>query len=277
MNCEASTVMTVMTDVQMEELRRQIAAYAAVAEQLLDMYNKRTVVARHHPFPREMLTGTPNYSDTPTKSGVHKIPARKRWTPLPKQLNALKGIFDKCRGVPNQKEIKEIALQLSQHGPISEANVSNWFQNRRARMRRSHADKSHNSGAEPRTGTSKINCSLYRTPRMDQWMVRTAHVANQEAGSGVGSYYQSNDSLNYFCGNCAPKFASAKLSIGLGFRDEPTDGIVENFPILRVNGFFASKKLCDNCGHLGCSRSCFRIFRFCDLTAFSPRRSFVMF
>ncbi|XP_020094931.1 WUSCHEL-related homeobox 8-like [Ananas comosus] len=226
MNCEASMAMTVMTDVQMEELRRQIAAYAAVAEQLLDMYNKCTVVARRHPFPRacylflkkkkkheartighifhcvnsEMLTGTPNYSDSPTKSGVHKIPARKRWTPLPKQLNALQGIFDKCRGVPNRKEIKEIALQLSQHGPISEANVSNWFQNRRARMRRSHADISHNSGAEPRTGTSKINCSLYRTPRMDQWMVRTAHVANQEAGSGVGSYYQSNDSLNYFAG-----------------------------------------------------------------------------
>lgn len=169
-----------------------------------------------------MLTGTRNYGDPPTKSGVHKIPARKRWTPLPKQLEALQGIFDKRRGIPNRKEIKEIASQLSQHGPISEANVSNWFQNRRARMRRSHADKLHDSGTEPRTSTSKINCSFYRAPRMDQWMVRTAHVANQEVGSGVGSYYQSNDSSNYFAGiarqnslqqNCLPGSGSGTCSV----------------------------------------------------------------
>ncbi|PNX81272.1 WUSCHEL-related homeobox 13-like protein, partial [Trifolium pratense] len=61
---------------------------------------------------------------------------RQRWTPTPIQLQILERIFDQGNGTPSKEKIKEIATELSQHGQISETNVYNWFQNRRARSKR---------------------------------------------------------------------------------------------------------------------------------------------
>lgn len=70
-----------------------------------------------------------------TSSGC-KITARQRWTPTPVQLQILERIFDQGYGTPSKQKIKEITSDLSQHGQISETNVYNWFQNRRARSKR---------------------------------------------------------------------------------------------------------------------------------------------
>lgn len=69
-------------------------------------------------------------------SAGHKITARQRWTPTPLQLQILEQIFDDGIGTPSKQKIKEIATELSQHGQISETNVYNWFQNRRARSKK---------------------------------------------------------------------------------------------------------------------------------------------
>jgi len=66
----------------------------------------------------------------------HKITARQRWTPTPLQLQILERIFDEGNGTPSKQKIKEITTELGQHGQISETNVYNWFQNRRARSKR---------------------------------------------------------------------------------------------------------------------------------------------
>lgn len=66
----------------------------------------------------------------------HKITSRQRWTPTQDQLQILERIFDQGNGTPSKEKIKEIATELSQHGQISETNVYNWFQNRRARSKR---------------------------------------------------------------------------------------------------------------------------------------------
>ncbi|KAK8996227.1 hypothetical protein V6N11_076470 [Hibiscus sabdariffa] len=73
-----------------------------------------------------------------THSG-HKISARQRWTPTAVQLRILERIFDEVTGTPSKQKIKEITSELSQHGQISETNVYNWFQNRRARSKRKQA------------------------------------------------------------------------------------------------------------------------------------------
>ena len=69
-------------------------------------------------------------------SGGHKITSRQRWTPTPMQLQILERIFDQGNGTPSKEKIKEITAELGHHGQISETNVYNWFQNRRARSKR---------------------------------------------------------------------------------------------------------------------------------------------
>jgi hypothetical protein len=79
------------------------------------------------------------YCDPLIVPGGHKITARQRWQPTPMQLQILESIFDQGNGTPSKQKIKEITAELSHHGQISETNVYNWFQNRRARSKRKQA------------------------------------------------------------------------------------------------------------------------------------------
>jgi hypothetical protein len=85
---------------------------------------------------------------------ITKIGSRQRWTPTRLQLHTLERIFDAETGTPSKETIKEITANLTKHGPISETNVYNWFQNRRARSRRKHQNltpTSVNTDAEVET------------------------------------------------------------------------------------------------------------------------------
>ncbi|KAK8467295.1 hypothetical protein PHAVU_007G011600 [Phaseolus vulgaris] len=121
----------VMTDEQLETLRKQIAVYGTICDQLIEMH--RTLSAQQD------LAGVRLgnlYCDPLMISGGHKITSRQRWTPTPVQLQILERIFDQGNGTPSKEKIKEITTELGQHGQISETNVYNWFQNRRARSKR---------------------------------------------------------------------------------------------------------------------------------------------
>ncbi|XP_022145283.1 WUSCHEL-related homeobox 13 isoform X2 [Momordica charantia] len=121
----------VMTDDQLETLRKQIAVYATICEQLVEMHKTLTA---HHDL-TGMRLGNMYCEPLMTSSG-HKITSRQRWTPTPVQLQILERIFEQGNGTPSKQKIKEITSELGQHGQISESNVYNWFQNRRARSKR---------------------------------------------------------------------------------------------------------------------------------------------
>lgn len=126
----------VMTDEQMEVLRKQISIYATICEQLVEMHRALTA---HQDSIAGMRLGN-LYCDPLMVAGGHKITtARQRWTPTQMQLQILENIFDQGNGTPSKQKIKEITVELSQHGQISETNVYNWFQNRRARSKRKQA------------------------------------------------------------------------------------------------------------------------------------------
>ncbi|KAE9589283.1 hypothetical protein Lal_00000281 [Lupinus albus] len=121
----------VMTDEQLETLRKQIAVYAIISEQLIQMHS---TLSAHHDLAGVRLGNM--YCDPLITSSGHKITSRQRWTPTPMQLQILERIFDEGNGTPSKEKIKDITTELTQHGQISETNVYNWFQNRRARSKR---------------------------------------------------------------------------------------------------------------------------------------------
>ncbi|KAB1208362.1 WUSCHEL-related homeobox 13 [Morella rubra] len=130
----------VMTDEQLETLRKQIAVYATICEQLVEMHKNLTA--------QQDLAGVRLgniYCDPLMTSAGHKITSRQRWTPTPVQLQILERIFDQGTGTPSKQKIKEITSELSQHGQISETNVYNWFQNRRARSKRKQQNSAPNA------------------------------------------------------------------------------------------------------------------------------------
>ncbi|EEF40710.1 WUSCHEL-related homeobox 13 isoform X2 [Ricinus communis] len=142
----------VMTDEQLETLRKQIAVYATICEQLVEMH--KTLSAQ-----QDLAGGRLGnlYCDPLMTSGGHKITARQRWTPTPVQLQVLERIFDQGNGTPSKQKIKEITSELSQHGQISETNVYNWFQNRRARSKRKQLVASSNTESEVETEVDSLN------------------------------------------------------------------------------------------------------------------------
>ncbi|KAK3165796.1 hypothetical protein QOZ80_1AG0037870 [Eleusine coracana subsp. coracana] len=133
--CEPLGYVKVMTDEQMEVLRKQISIYATICEQLVEMHRALT----EHQDSIAGMRFSNLYCDPLIVPGGHKITARQRWQPTPMQLQILENIFDQGNGTPSKQKIKEITAELSHHGQISETNVYNWFQNRRARSKRKQA------------------------------------------------------------------------------------------------------------------------------------------
>ncbi|KAI7734634.1 hypothetical protein M8C21_033875 [Ambrosia artemisiifolia] len=138
----------VMTDEQMEVLRKQIAIYATICEQLVDLHKSLT---SHHDLAGVRLGNI--YNDPLVTAGGHKFSGRQRWTPTPVQLQILERLFEQGNGTPSKQKIKEITSELSQHGQISETNVYNWFQNRRARSKRKQQVSAPNNNGESEVET----------------------------------------------------------------------------------------------------------------------------
>lgn len=98
------------------------------------------------------------YYDPLTTSGAHKITGRQRWNPTPMQLQILERTFDEGTGSISKMKIQEITTELLQHGQVSETNVYNWFQNRRARSKRKkQAAPTNNAESEVETEVESPN------------------------------------------------------------------------------------------------------------------------
>lgn len=141
--CPISQHSQVMTDEQMETLRRQISVYATICQQLVEMH--KAIMAQQSSASGIWL-GPSVPCDSSLHSIGHKLTSRQRWTPSQTQLHILERLFEEESGTPNKQRIKEITTELSQHGQISETNVYNWFQNRRARTKRKQQLGGPNNG-----------------------------------------------------------------------------------------------------------------------------------
>ncbi|KAG6501808.1 hypothetical protein ZIOFF_041692 [Zingiber officinale] len=80
------------------------------------------------------------------------------------QLQILESIFYQGSDTPNKQGIKDITAKLAEHCQISETNVYNWFQNRRARSKRKQANPTQNT-AELEEAES-LNAKRARTEKL---------------------------------------------------------------------------------------------------------------
>lgn len=149
-----------MTERQLYAFRQQIAAYAHICQQLLQI---TTVSATQQtPRQREMRHEVPgatganwgasvpvtapasaplsssNHSSGKTR-GEDKQARGPRWTGTPTQYEILEDLFQKGEQPPVRDRLTELTEMLKQHGPVQESNVYNWFQNRRSREKKLQA------------------------------------------------------------------------------------------------------------------------------------------
>ena len=195
-----------ITDEQIEVLRKQISIYAIICEQLIEMHRALTT----HQDSIAGMSLDNLYCDPLMVHGGHKITARQRWTPTQMQLQILENIFDQGNGTPSKQKIKDITAELSQHGQISETNVYNWFQNRRARSKWKQAASSLPNNAEseaegdeesltdkkPRSDGSQQQNMAVRAHNPERISEMHRHFDAAERGQvrGPKMYGSSNDS-----------------------------------------------------------------------------------
>jgi hypothetical protein len=134
--CTRRSGQVVMTEEQLEALRRQISVYATICQQLVEMH--KASLSKEISAPGIMATGVQPSSvmDQVTMTPMHRATVRQRWTPSQNQLQILERLFEQGNGTPSKQRIKEITTELMQHGHVGETNVYNWFQNRKARAKR---------------------------------------------------------------------------------------------------------------------------------------------
>ncbi|KAL6620696.1 hypothetical protein ACP70R_035835 [Stipagrostis hirtigluma subsp. patula] len=69
------------------------------------------------------------------EDGTRSSEPKPRWNPRPEQIRILEGIFNAGMVNPPRDEIRRIRAQLQEYGPVADANVFYWFQNRKSRNR----------------------------------------------------------------------------------------------------------------------------------------------
>ncbi|PAN27853.1 hypothetical protein PAHAL_5G112800 [Panicum hallii] len=182
----------VMTDEQMEVLRKQISIYATICEQLVEMH--RTLTEHQDSIAGMRFSNL--YCDPLIIPGGHKITARQRWQPTPMQLQILENIFDQGNGTPSKQKIKEITAELSHHGQISETNVYNWFQNRRARSKRKQAAALPNNNTESEAEVDE-EALTDKKPKSDRLLHenKAMNVHSAERISGMHHFDADHDQI----------------------------------------------------------------------------------
>ncbi|KAF2613572.1 hypothetical protein F2Q70_00013039 [Brassica cretica] len=158
-NQQQPNPMKVMTDEQLETLRKQIAIYATICERLVEMH--KTLTSQ-----QDLAAELQNRFSLGFLSFCLTLVLKQ----LSFHLSLWSGVDKGGRMVslyadprtPSKQKIKDLTEELSQHGQIAEQNICNWFQNRRARSKRKQhcgvgSSNNKNGEGEVETETETLN------------------------------------------------------------------------------------------------------------------------
>lgn len=142
-----------MTERQLYAFRQQVAAYAHICQQLLQVtsvqahqqtaHQKRQVDSRISQRPQVLSSVAHkmpgDHGSSGGGRGADKSARGARWTGTPKHYEILEQMFQNGQAPPVREELTRITAELAKHGTIGESNVYNWFQNRRSREKKIQA------------------------------------------------------------------------------------------------------------------------------------------
>ena len=148
-----------MTEQQKYALRQQIASYAHICQQLLQLTHEaaqrdlqlsaRGEYDTHHAsssYKEKQPKKEKPHKDRKTpasifsNTGVYSVPGKVRWQPTTAQFERLEQMFAIDTTTPQREHLKQVTEELSMLGPIAECNVYNWFQNKKARLKKREQD-----------------------------------------------------------------------------------------------------------------------------------------
>lgn len=153
-----------LTRVQMDTLRHQIAAFSHICQQnvfltqqqaeekkpgaaaqhirAVSNHSQATIAAIASSIGVPLTQGTPSQPSYPAPiySKDNRTPSAPRWNPTPAQLARLEELYLTGMATPNGDLRTQITEELAKLGQINEANVYNWFQNKKARMKKKMQD-----------------------------------------------------------------------------------------------------------------------------------------
>ncbi|KQK09100.1 WUSCHEL-related homeobox 7 [Brachypodium distachyon] len=112
---------------------------------------------------------------------------KPRWNPRPEQIRILEALFNSGMANPPRDEIPRIRMKLQEYGPVGDANVFYWFQNRKSRSKNKLL-RAAGSGAASRAGAAPARAcapaarqhaaaSPYTTPQPKQQQLQAPHVS----------------------------------------------------------------------------------------------------
>ncbi|KAL7097542.1 hypothetical protein ACP275_10G151200 [Erythranthe tilingii] len=131
--------------------------------------------------------------------GSEAEPARSRWTPKPEQIEILESLFNGGTVNPHKDETVRIRKMLQKFGPVGDANVFYWFQNRRSRSRRRQR---------------QLQATLTASAAADQPQSHSHPQAGGGGGAVGHQYHQNTISTSTTSG-----FSGSSSSFGLGGND----------------------------------------------------------
>eukprot|EP00238_Polyblepharides_amylifera_P011697 CAMPEP_0196582854 /NCGR_PEP_ID=MMETSP1081-20130531/40981_1 /TAXON_ID=36882 /ORGANISM="Pyramimonas amylifera, Strain CCMP720" /LENGTH=193 /DNA_ID=CAMNT_0041903561 /DNA_START=194 /DNA_END=778 /DNA_ORIENTATION=+ len=103
-----------MTPAQVQQFKAQLKDYTNICYRLVLMHNQ-LVAEESRSVPLKLAT---------------------RWIPTAEQVQVMEEAFAAGHVAPSKAKLKDLSMQLMQLGPVGEANLYNWFQNRKARAKK---------------------------------------------------------------------------------------------------------------------------------------------
>ncbi|KAI5443581.1 hypothetical protein KIW84_012284 [Lathyrus oleraceus] len=149
---------------------------------------------------------------------------RSRWTPKPEQILILESIFNSGMVNPPKDETVRIRKLLEKFGPVGDANVFYWFQNRRSRSRRRL--RQMQAAAQLAGGAGANLYHQYQCSNTNSNSMSVGTAVGFGGSSGLTMMNSPSDSYNHnFSSSSSSSGVGVGVSVGVGGGEEGFRGL----------------------------------------------------